>query len=322
MSKGILSKIRGLFLWGKWPLIGIGVFQHSSSDEYDERYHKQYWDTIARFWDVTPIPVRLSKDTIEIYRCFLKKNEEKWVGKRILILGSTPELRDLLAEETIAKIYVADFSEQMPLAMQRFTKYVDSEKEEWIKANWLHLPFPEQYFDVILGDLVLQQFPPEKEPLFLEKMCGLLKADGVFISRFQFLDKTYYHEENLGEIINKTLDGTLGGRKTIILLKLRILWLYADLKERKLNRKIAIEKLTDYIRGNNFGHPHLREVLRLMLSEKDSLRNWSPPEEQELMSILSRHFSISEIKVASDYEDAKYFPVIFLHKAVYSSVVE
>ncbi|MDP2630980.1 MAG: class I SAM-dependent methyltransferase [Candidatus Uhrbacteria bacterium] len=271
---------------------------------------------IARFWDVTPIPVRLSENTVEMYRRFLQKNAEKWEGKRILMLGSTPELRDLLAEEASAKIYVADFSEQMPQAMLRFTKRVDPQKEEWIKANWLDLPFPERFFDVIVGDLVLQQFPPEKELVFLEKVRNLLKSDGVFISRFQFLDKTYYNEENLAEVISKTLDGTLGDRQAISLLKLRILWSYTDLEKRTLNRRIAIKKLTDYIAVNNLSSPRLREVLKLLLTEKDSLRNWSPPEEKELTNILSRYFTISEIKIASDHEDARYFPIIMLNKAV------
>jgi len=315
MAKGILSRINRFLLLTEERMLGKLLRIQNYSGVYDEGHHKQYWNKTADFWDVTPIPVRPSGNTVEIYRRFFQKNAKGGGDQKILILGSTPELRDLLAEETSAKIYVADFSDQMPQAMLRFTKRVDPQKEEWVKANWLDLPFPEQFFDVILGDLVLQQFPPENEPIFLEKVRGLLKADGVFISRFQFLDKTYYNEGNLAGVIQKTFDRTLGDRQTINLLKLRILWSCANSKKRLLNRRIAIEKLTEYIKESNPNNPHLREVLKLLLSEKDSLRNWSPPEEKELTEILSQCFAISDLKVASDHEDARYFPVVLLNKA-------
>lgn len=314
MTRGAFSKINEFFSLMEKRMLGKLLRIQNYSGAYDESYHKQYWGRVADFWEGTPIPVRPSKSTLEIYRGFLQKNAEQGEEKCILILGSTPELRDLAFEENPAKIYVADFSEQMPRAMLRFTKHTDPQKEIWVKANWLDLPFPEQFFDVILGDLVLQQFPPEKEQNFLQKISAHLKADGVFISRFQFLDKSYYHEGNLADVIKKTLDGTSANRQAIRLLKLRILWSYADLKKRTLNRHIAINGLTEYIKSNNPGNSCLREVLKVLQSEKDSLRNWSPPEEKELTDMLSRHFTISEMKIASDCEDARYFPVILLSK--------
>jgi len=316
MTKVIFSRISSfLLLTEEWMLGKLSSCQNHSGG-YDESYHKQYWNKVAACWDITPIPVRPSEHTVEIYRSFLQKNVKGNGDQKVLILGSTPELRDLVAVESSAKIYVADFSNQMLLAMLRFTKHVDLQKEEWIKSNWLDLPFPEQFFDVVVGDLVLQQFPPENEPIFLKKVRNLLKSDGVFISRFQFLDKTYYNEENLAEVINKTFDATLGDRQTISLLKLRVIWLYADLEKRTLNRQVAVKGLAAYMKRNNLDDPRLRGVLRLLLSEKDSLRNWSPPEEKELTDILSRYFTISEIKIASDHEDARYFPIIMLSKAV------
>src|SRR3989344_2055774 len=156
------------------------------SNIYPEHQHYMYWERQSYFWDKVACPVRPSKGDIEIYSNFLKRKSQK---NSILILGSTPEVRDLVSKETNAKIYVADFSYNMPSAMLRFTQEVDVLKETWIKSNWLELPFPTKFFDVVLGDVVLHQVTPILEPTLLKKIKYLLKDDGLFITRLFFLDE-------------------------------------------------------------------------------------------------------------------------------------
>src|SRR3990167_2530818 len=182
MAKGILSRINRFLLLTEERMLGKLLRIQNYSGVYDEGHHKQYWNKTADFWDVTPIPVRPSGNTVEIYRRFFQKNAKGGGDQKILILGSTPELRDLLAEETSAKIYVADFSDQMPQAMLRFTKRVDPQKEEWVKANWLDLPFRKHFFVFFWGVLVFQHFPPKNRPFFQKRVRGCRKPTGVFIS--------------------------------------------------------------------------------------------------------------------------------------------
>ena len=309
ITRKVLLNLLRLLTQKELRLLDAMLHKHIfDSITYPEHLHYLYWEGQTDFWDNNPSPIRPSQDDIDIYCKFLQRIREK---KRILILGSTPELRDLLVKEVGVTIYLADFSYQMPAAMLKFTQHVDPLKEVWIKANWLELPFPENFFDVILGDLILQQFPPDLELSFLKKMHLFLKEDGAFIGRFHFLDDAM-RRGSLGNLIRKTIDSPLSEQQKFVLLKLRMLWFFADPARRKLHRQTAAQKFDDFVDTNKIRDPLLQRVRAALLTDKDSYRNWSPPEEKPLLDLLSKYFVILDKCVASDYEDAKYYPLFLL----------
>lgn len=291
-------------------LIHYSTMGRTSS--YAEHLHYFYWDNRISSWDQTPIPVRPSRDEIEIYREFLQKQQSKG---RILILGSTPELRDLAARETNAVVYLADFSYRAPFETLKFTKYVDPSKEKWIKDNWLELPFPPNFFDLIVGDLVLQQFPPALESTFLEKMRSFLRSNGAFIGRFHFLDKRV-QQGNIGEIVQRTLRSRVDEQQKFFQLKLRIVWLFADLERRIWRRQLAAKKFNEFLLDSTAQQPLLLRVRDSLADESDSFQSWSCPTEEKLITILSPFFLIEDKKTASDYEDAEYYPLFLLSPRV------
>ncbi|MBI4114266.1 MAG: class I SAM-dependent methyltransferase [Candidatus Niyogibacteria bacterium] len=278
------------------------------SNIYPEHQHYAYWERQSYFWDKVACPVRPSKGDIEIYSNFLKRKSQK---NSILILGSTPEVRDLVSKETNAKIYIADFSYNMPSAMLRFTQEVDVLKETWIKSNWLELPFPAKFFDVILGDVVLHQVTPNLEPTLLEKIKYLLKDDGLFITRLFFLDEKFI-QRNFDDITTQVLTGPFSNMEKITLLKLQTVWLFADLKERRFNRHLSEKKFSELMHKKNEIDPLLKKVHDVLVIDKDSYRDWSPPEEKELIRILTRFFKIVKRKSANDYLYSEYFPIVLL----------
>lgn len=276
--------------------------------------HILYWDDQLYAWSNHPAPIRPSANVIDLYRCFLKevlKQDSQKSPKNILILGSTPELRDLVAEVKNVSIYVADISFQMPAAMLRLTKHVDPLSENWIRCNWLELPFPEHFFDIVLGDLVLQQVPPESESALLEKVASLIKKEGAFISRLHFLSKDM-QGVNLEHIIYNVLEKKLSYMEKLSELKFRILWLFTDLENRKLRRKAASEEYSNYLSNNKIADPLLRHVERSLHFYKNSSRDWAPPLEKDLDALLSKHFELSDKKTASDYKLALYYPLYTL----------
>jgi|SRR3989338_3990968 len=276
---------------------------------YPEEPHRTYWERQSYFWDKVACPVRPSKGDIEIYSNFLKWKSQK---NHILILGSTPEVRDLVSKETNAKIYVADFSYRMPSAMSRFTRNVDVRKETWIKDNWLDLPFPTKFFDVVLGDVVLHQVTPILEPTLLKKIKYLLKDDGLFITRLFFLDEKFI-QKDLEDITTQVLSGPFSNEEKITLLKLQTVWLFSDLKERRFNRRLSEKKFRELIDNKKNGiDPILKKVHDVLIIDKDSYRDWSPPDEKELIRILTQYFKIVERKSANDYPYSEYFPVAIL----------
>jgi len=275
---------------------------------YPEHLHYAYWEKQADYWDLIPSPVRPSRKEMEVYRVFWDAVAQK---RRILVLGSTPELRDLAAEEEEARVYVADFSPRMMLEMSKFTRRADPLKEKWVKDNWLELAFPERFFDVVLGDLALQQFPPELEGRFLDKVSSLLANHGVFLGRFHFLDDRV-RRVGMDSIITDALAAALTDREKFSLIKFRVTWLSVDLEKRKLDRRSASENFDEFIRAHRITHRVVRQVSEVLRAHKDSYRDWAPPSEDVLMKMLGARFTISGRAVADDYPDAEYYPLLAL----------
>jgi len=275
---------------------------------YQEHLHFYYWENQVDSWGNMPSPIRPSSGDIEIYQRFMPSEIKR---EHILILGSTPELRDIVAQRPDAKVYIADFSYRMPLEMLKFTKHVDPKKEKWIRDNWFDLPFPEHFFDIILGDLVLQQFPPELEPVLLKKVHSLIKKDGLFIGRFHFLDKTSC-SGTIADIVKEVTNSNLTNRERFILLKIRIVWLFTDMVRRELNRPVSAKKFDEFVKDNSISDPLLLEVRDALIADQNSYRHYSVPEEKELIKILSQHFTIIDRGASDDYVKSEIYSVFSL----------
>src|SRR3989344_3465836 len=77
----------------------------------DHEAQKDYWDSQSSEWRYIAEPFRPSNRELKYYENFLDTVNDK---KRILLLGSTPELRDLFARYyNASKIYLCDFSWKM-----------------------------------------------------------------------------------------------------------------------------------------------------------------------------------------------------------------
>ena len=306
----LLYKLPELLGTKKARILDRAIHEHYAQTDslYPEHSHYVYWERRSHSWGKSYPPLRPSQGDIEIYSGFLEHKKQK---RKILILGSTPELRDLVAQDVDVTVYVADFSHNMPSAMLKFTKHVDQLKEKWIKSNWLELPFPEKFFDIILGDVVLHQITPKLEPLFLQKMNSLLKDDGAFITRLFFLDSRFL-QKDLCDIAIQTLAGPYSHEQKYTLLMLQAVWLFSDLDKRKFNRPLSEEKFKELMESGALHDPILRKVHDVLIADKDSYRDWSPPNEQALKRLLLSSFRIHKTKVANDYSVANYFPMFLL----------
>lgn len=308
--KKILKRLVGFFSKDDLSVIDAAIHERlaEGSPRYHEHLHYYYWENQVDTWDRMPSPVRPSPVDMTIYQSFMPPESK---GESILILGSTPELRDLAAQRPDAQVYIADFSYRMPLAMLPFTMFVDPRRERWVRDNWLDLPFEKNYFSIILGDLVLQQFPPELEPVLLKKLHSLLKKDGLFIGRFHFLDKVSC-SGTIADIVKEVTNSDLTDRARFILMKIRIVWLFTDLVRRKLNRPVSAKEFDKYVKDNSVSDPILLEVRDSLIADQNSYRNYSVPEEKDLMKILSQCFTIIDRKVSSDYKKSEIYPVFSL----------
>ncbi len=287
----------------------LHIRMSTPADVHDKEHaNRAYWDHVSAFWDNTPLPIRPSADDLACYGSFLAQKEKK---DRILILGSTPELRDLASSIPDASIYVADFSYKMLIEMLRYTRNADYLKEKWVKDNWLALAFPEHFFDVILGDIVLHQVTPDQESAFLKKMHSLLRTDGCFISRFQFLDEKI-REKSIASTVDDVLNRALTQGQMITLLKLYLPLRDADPVARTLNRMHTSRTFEKFLKQYPARQHFLEKISHAISHPALMHRNWSPPDEQELNKILSSYFRTIDVHISHDHPDAACYPLYVL----------
>lgn len=145
---------------------------------------KEYWlHTAQNRYKMKP-PIRPSPGDLKIYDQFLHNAVKNQKTAKILILGSTPELRDLAAKYT-KEVTVVDVNLEMILAMTKLMRKKNP-SEIWVKTSWLSMPLSHNYYDVILGDGVVNNVAWSEVNIFWKHLAEVLKPNGKFVTRILF----------------------------------------------------------------------------------------------------------------------------------------
>lgn len=143
-----------------------GVFWHAS---------------LANRWSIFTRPVVPSKSECQIIKKYILNKKKE--NLRILVLGSTPEFRDL-THELKAEVTCIDISLEILQGLVGLMKQkYRTSQETWVKSSWLTMPLAKNYYDFVLGDLVICNVPPKFQPNFLINIKDVLKLGGYFITR-------------------------------------------------------------------------------------------------------------------------------------------
>lgn len=285
---------------------------HSPPDNGENQ--KNYWDSQSPGWKYIAEPFRPSREELRYYENFLNAAEDK---KRILLLGSTPELRDLLARHyDKSKIYVCDFSWKMLEEMTKELKYANQEKEIWIKADWTDIALPQNFFDAVIGDLIFMQFPPDQTENFLKKISGLLIEGGVFIvrSRCRKDFRKPVKELIYDAISKKNVDN-------INKAAAALLWELYDVCTKNNDSVIDKEKaatvIKEYINKTESAHPLLTYTLKKIertIKENAFRWHWTYPFEKNLSDLLNKVFYIKDRQTGNSRDNTAHYPIFLLEK--------
>lgn len=141
--------------------------------------NKKIFREFASFWARTLPPSRPFSGDLEIYKQLIKKYRSREGITNILILGSTPELRDL-ASRFYAQVTVVDANKQMVEAMTSLRRY--STPENIVIKPWQKLTVPDKQ-DIVISDTGLNMLDKKDIPKVMKKVADVLKVGGYFLHR-------------------------------------------------------------------------------------------------------------------------------------------
>ena len=147
---------------------------------------------------------------INIYRRYLVRAIHGSKHPRVLVLGATPELRDLaigLKCETVA----VDNSRAVLSIMQTVMKHANCDKDIFVLAKWQDIGklFSPISFDAVLADVAVNNIGISDQFRLMADVKKLLRPGGLFINRHTvYLDKMpiqsveYFYQQYKKGIIN------------------------------------------------------------------------------------------------------------------------
>lgn len=156
---------------------------------------KGWTPEIAQLWKKTVGPIRPSVSELNIYTKYAHDLLNKLNRKLdILILGSTPELRDWAYEENM-NVTVIDCSKEFNKEVSKQIRHKlileYPERYETLVINkWEDMNF-ENKFDIVIGDLPIGNIKPLDLEKFIFNIFRALRREGLFLGK-QFL----YNEKN------------------------------------------------------------------------------------------------------------------------------
>jgi len=146
-------------------------------DEHKKMIEESF-EIYARVWKAMPHIIRPTKSEVGIYERILRKIKKD--GMKVLILGATPEFRDLTTKLGI-ETTIVDVNPVMIKSMNLLMSQKPA-KEKVIIGDWLSFKTGEKY-DVVLSDCSINMLPWPRFEDLVRKVAGVLKDDGYWLGR-------------------------------------------------------------------------------------------------------------------------------------------
>ena len=270
------------------------------------------WIKILNNWDRLTSPGLPSPKEVKIFKKFLSPILRKKRPK-ILILGATPELRDLIAAVKNIETTVLDINLYMILAMTKLLKK-KPKNEIYINASWFEAPLKKNYYDAAVGDFVIPNVMKKDLNTFLANVKKWLKPKAYFITRVN----VYSSNDQF-----VTLDEAIAryARPPITQWKINFFSQVGNFNASpmKANREFKIinfrNQLKKYYKNGKYIHPD--PVVNKFLSKAHNLmprdKVWTGYWRDELEKLFSKYFIIKKVDIhKKDWLDED--PIYMLQK--------
>jgi len=270
------------------------------------------WKQIADMWnDYFTSPSRISSDEASKYdewlRCLNKRNG----NPRALVLGATPEIRDILSARGY-RTTIIDINPEMVKAMDSLLKGKSNEKV--VIANWLENALPSSSFDVVVGDAVLPNITWKEWPKLLSEVKRLLRPGGTFVTRAFCVPKT--QRFNSTEELLDAFARKKPSNRAALEFTLEVMDFFYDHRSHMATFKASKDLLTSmgWNRGKRTGRADLDKTLAIVwdfwcTKFADKIFIYAYRDEEE--ALYRKFFSIKEAYEA-DHEYSSITPMYIL----------
>ena len=275
---------------------------------------------MGKLWAKFSPSGRPSKDDIKNYNRLLKIALKDIEQPKVVLLGSTPEIRNLLYKYKNVKVYCVDMTEDMYQSMKAFIKHKNS-REKFIRSNWLEMSKKIKDADVVIGDYVSGNIGAHLDKFLLE-IQKILKPNGYFIVREMLIVKSTKPIKSVRatfkRVINKYEQGKLNLRDASSEFASEFILKGAFLKK---NSSSSISYFEEDIRAlfediKNKGSKSEKRVLSYFKNSwwqiKDKYWIFYTKEKQE--KFYTKYFQIRRILYSNDYKITKESPIYLLQK--------
>ena len=251
--------------------------------------------TLAAFWSRFLPPARPSAGDLAIYEKVLDAPP-----MRVLLLGSTPELRSL-AHRHGHDLVVVDADRESYLAMGLMVE--PPGPETFVESDWLRMSFDEP-FERILGDGAVNMLPCELHPALLETIAVLLRPDGLCVLHTHILD--HIPCASIDEIVARHRAASAG--RPFFHLRDFFSQLWVDHATGSLANREFLARMAALLREGHITRAEYREFEHILEGDPLVLHY---PRDEDIRNTASSWLRLERVVCAQDYAGARLKPFYF-----------
>lgn len=264
------------------------------------------WESDAGRWASVGSPWRPSAGDASVYRRLAGAR----LGGKTLVLGATPELRDIVAEAG-GHTFVIEMSGAMHACASRMLRHADPSSETWIQGDWCEVIGATHEFDLVLGDMVWWGASVKRQHVLRDAIHGSLKPDGLLVSRFRFTDAARADDDPM-PVFGGYLESISRAPESEQILRGALYsWIYdhtADHELRRLDRERARALVLSLAESPELSrHSEYLRGFAARLPGPD----WTSQNREELLDSARACFRVVEEGHADDYDSSQY-PIVVL----------
>ncbi len=159
---------------------------------------EKWWYNV---WKKVEPPFCPSKGEVMFYEKAVKKILKR-KNPKVLVLGSTPEIRDMLAKYKKLEVYIIDADLPVYRAMTRLMKR-KNKQEKLVIGDWLKMPFKKDTFDLSLNHAAFSVISLKNHEKFYKNLKKVIKKDGYVVMSRVNVEPFLKEPISFKQLINK-----------------------------------------------------------------------------------------------------------------------